>query len=691
MGIELPPELASVAAKVGVSWPQADEDKMRQSATAWRDAGTRLTHLTKDADHTARTALNAVHGDTGDAARKHWSTFVQPDTGHLTGAAKGCHAAADRLDHGANQVGAAKVEIIRHLVDLAKNTDAANHAAAAGHPNAVLGLPTLVHGTAANVSNVTNSLVTSVVPGSGLDVATTPALVDAHPGAHPTHAAPAGLLNQVLGTGSGPGQGVVPGLVDHVVGVAQPVLDSTPNLVQGTANAAPVVLHGATDAVSGVAQGATDAVPGATDAVRGAVPVPDPGHAGADLPPGHPDITGPVHIPTGGGPAHAGLPVDLPTPPTGQPPAIGHTVQAGFAGGIAPSAGVLDPSAGAALPPVPPAGSASGGGGFAGGGPGFAVGGPGFAGGGPVAGPAPGSIAGPAPGPVSGGAGPAPVAAGPPAAGVAPVSDAPRERGRMTTTVPPAQPAPVTQSMAAAAPARDKHEPAVLFWVHMFPIGHMPVVSDRPVRQLPPPPAELDYAPGMRFEPGDHPEHHRVDPAPRLAELRAGVPPLEPTPGLPADDSQVVALTEGHDPLGGQHEREWDRRFLVRLGSVTAEGISDEGKEYAWPPGEWYPEGGTAPGEPEMLPEGAEIDRFGSPSGRVFSLDTTLFAQRSLPPEALAAGYYRYRVLRPLPVWRTVSAPWFGQPGGGERYRTTYSAMELVALGYLAEQAGGQP
>src|SRR2546430_4714715 len=113
MGIELPPELAAVAARVGVSWPQADEDKMRQSAQAWRDAGTKLTNLTRDADHTARTALNAVHGQTGHAARRHWSGFVQPDTGHLTAAAKGCHDAADRLDHGADQVGAAKVEIGR--------------------------------------------------------------------------------------------------------------------------------------------------------------------------------------------------------------------------------------------------------------------------------------------------------------------------------------------------------------------------------------------------------------------------------------------------------------------------------------------------------------------------------------------------------------------------------------------------
>ena len=107
--------------------------------------------------------------------------------------------------------------------------------------------------------------------------------------------------------------------------------------------------------------------------------------------------------------------------------------------------------------------------------------------------------------------------------------------------------------------------------------------------------------------------------------------------------------------------------------------------EFAWPPGESYPEGGSAAGEPEILGVGTVIDRFGSPRGRVFSAEGTSFARRSLPPDYLDAGYRKYRVLKDLPVWRSVSAPWFGQPGGGERYRATHSAIELVALGYLED------
>src|SRR5690349_5978184 len=170
MGIQLPPELADVAAQAGVQWPEADEDRLRQQAQAWRDAGTKLTNLTRDADHSASTTLHAVSGPTADAARRHWSTFVAPDTGHLTATAHGCHAAADRLDHAAQQVGTAKVEIVRNLVNLARNADAAHTASAAGHPHALLGLDTAVRATNANVTHITTTLTTAVVPTTGVDV-----------------------------------------------------------------------------------------------------------------------------------------------------------------------------------------------------------------------------------------------------------------------------------------------------------------------------------------------------------------------------------------------------------------------------------------------------------------------------------------------------------------------------------------
>ncbi|TVT34104.1 DUF4237 domain-containing protein, partial [Amycolatopsis rhizosphaerae] len=203
-------------------------------------------------------------------------------------------------------------------------------------------------------------------------------------------------------------------------------------------------------------------------------------------------------------------------------------------------------------------------------------------------------------------------------------------------------------------------------------LGHLPVASARPARQLPVPPPEADFAPGLRFPPHDHPHSGLLESSEAWEKVRDGYARLPTPPGEPPAE-----LTDGHRPLGGLSKRDWERRFQVgSRGGVP---------EYAWPPAEVFPEGGTAPGEPELLPEGVLLDRFGGIGGRVFALDGTPFASRSLPPALLSAGYRRYRVLREVPMWRAESAPWFGQPGGGPRYRAVYSADELVSMGYLAD------
>jgi hypothetical protein len=69
----------------------------------------------------------------------------------------------------------------------------------------------------------------------------------------------------------------------------------------------------------------------------------------------------------------------------------------------------------------------------------------------------------------------------------------------------------------------------------------------------------------------------------------------------------------------------------------------------------------------------------------VFAADGTRFTERALPPSHLEAGYRRYVVRREVPMWRTLSAGWFGQRGGGVRYRSVYPALELVTLGYLTD------
>ncbi|SDH58471.1 Protein of unknown function [Actinokineospora alba] len=892
MGIELPPELAAVATAAGVTWPQADEDAMREAAQAWRDAGTQMSTLTGDADTVARTTLSAVEGETGTAAANHWTRFVAPDTGYLTATARDCLGAADRLDHAAEQVGAAKVEIVRDLVALAKNSDAANQAAAAGNPTALLGLDTAIRGTAVNVAAITDTLISAVQPASGQDVSAVRDVVNANPGAQGGSLLGGvvdGLGQTVLGTTGAlvdTATNATAGLTETVGGVAQSatgltagVVGTAGGAVDGLAQTAVGVTSGVTGTVAGVADtavgGVSQTVGGVTEAVAGVAntavggvsqtvgsvtdTVADATHGVAETAKGVApglmqaadgatnavaETADPANVVDFyGGDANAGtgpirLPMDAladaPTPATGFPAVANDSVQAASAAVLdapaqSPAAQPLpgQPAApnapGVGLPGAAPAGPGAPAGGL-GGGPvgggvlgGGAVGGVGSAAGGgrqPQSGPGRESAAVPVPdqrgrpgagpgmpvrqegsgrqaeeaagfggmlglgqygagqpagSPPMGGApgaqqanrqppggqaaaqqpgnhqdaqsrnlaqqlqtgapgghdaqsrlgsgqpgqpggaqdiqsrlgaghpaqqppaGAPGTGAGypnqPPSAGAPGTStghppphagsqDAQARQGASPSTQQPggSRPAGFVAAVELPAPDQHDHEPPVstgslaLFLVHMFPIGHLPKATSHPVRQLPAPDAELDYAAGLRFEADDHPESALIDITTRA--------PVTPSDGTPAP----AALTEGYDPLGGEHERDWDRRFLVR---------DTHPVEYAWPPGELYPEGGSAEGEPEVLAEGTELDRFGTPEGRVFSAAATRFGARSLPPAHLEAGYRRYRVLRPIPVWRSVSAPWFGQLGGGERYRATQSAADLLALGYLADTTHG--
>lgn len=230
--------------------------------------------------------------------------------------------------------------------------------------------------------------------------------------------------------------------------------------------------------------------------------------------------------------------------------------------------------------------------------------------------------------------------------------------------------------MPGKAPIRDRSGVVALFRVHMFPIGHLPVACDRPTRQLPVPACAQDSAAGLRFPPHDHPLSHVITTdsaltAPHPMALRQSVPASAANiPDPPAE------LFEGYDQLGAMQEQEWNDRYLIAAGQRP---------EYVWPPDEQNPEGGGTEGEPVLLPHGTLLDRFGTVFGRVFAPDGTPFGRRGLPPAYREAGYRRYRVVRDVPMWCAVSAAWFGQPGGAPRYRSVYSAAELVALGYLAD------
>ncbi|WP_199433995.1 TNT domain-containing protein [Qaidamihabitans albus] len=649
MGIELPAELADVAERTGLRWPEADEDALLAQAAAWREAERELGALAADADAAAGGALGAMSGPAAEAAGRMWSGFVDPDTGHLTGTARGAGQAAERLEHAAEQVGATKAELVRQLVEAAKNRDAAVSAADAGHPTALLGLDTALRGTAANLGAATEGLVDAVGPGER------PAAVEplnVNPGAHGADGQ-SGLLSATTGL---PATVVEAGLstVDPAVVSAEPAADG----LTGGEHARSPVLPEPVPAEPFPPEPAPPAADEGTGPIALAVaPTPPRGNYGGFLSPaGFDDVPTP--------PAGVPLAQGVPTPPA-------QTTLSGFTGGAAA------PGVPAAPPPV----TAQPGAQF------------------------PGQQLGPAPAPPYGAAGGAPMPGGaaPPVAGFAgqqhqyqqharhpgpaagahwaPRNEPADTRGQPRPYAPqgrppePVRPQPPAAPVPVGSPRQERQSVIALFLVHMFPIGHLPVASDRPARQLPVPDGDTDYAAGLRFPPHDHPRSAVIDPGHALAWLRNGwrQPAPPPRAVLPCPPE---ALTAEYDPLGGMHEREWDRRYLVSAG---------EPPEYAWPPGERYPEGGSAEGEPVLLAEGTLLDRFGTALGRVFAADATPFAARSLPPSSLEAGYRRYRVRREVPMWRAVSAGWFGQPGGGERLRAVYSAAELVTLGYLAD------
>ncbi|MGJ7908811.1 glycohydrolase toxin TNT-related protein [Actinopolyspora sp. H202] len=182
MGIELPVELRGVAERTGTHWPEADEDAMRRAAAAWRRAAESLDRLAAASDASAGGALAAIEGETARAASGHWQEFVEPDTGRLPGSARDCAAAADRLDHAADQVGAAKVRIVRELVTLAKRNDAAERAAAAGNPSAVLRAESAVGEAAGNIAELNRALVGAVAGSGGITIDSSASPGSAPPG-----------------------------------------------------------------------------------------------------------------------------------------------------------------------------------------------------------------------------------------------------------------------------------------------------------------------------------------------------------------------------------------------------------------------------------------------------------------------------------------------------------------------------
>jgi hypothetical protein len=85
------------------------------------------------------------------------------------------------------------------------------------------------------------------------------------------------------------------------------------------------------------------------------------------------------------------------------------------------------------------------------------------------------------------------------------------------------------------------------------------------------------------------------------------------------------------------------------------------------------------------IPEGTELDRFGTPDGNLTYVAGTPYEQRSLPPEWAEREYHRYRLARETDALTGIPVPWFSQPGGGTAYLLAEPVGTLLDAGVLEE------
>lgn len=703
MGIELPAELRGVAQRAGVHWPEADEDAMLRAAAAWRAAAGSVERLARDADFSAQGALDSMEGETRTAAHREWNGAVDGDSGALPTSSRECSAAADRLEHAAHHVGEAKVRIVRELVTLAKRTDAAESAAASGDTRAVAGVRTMIDGAAANIAEVNRNLADDVVAGSGAGTGSTqPNTVEqvvdrsgqALEGASPDVVSRA---DAVVGETASRTEATVDDTADSTsqrAGATFDSLDGPDDVSDRGRSSAPSIGERLSGIAGEAPAGGIDAhrVPDATSTgpVTGEVIAAADRPAGADSEIG----TGPVPVPET--PPPAGQPVDV-APSAHDPRTDPQGVQQAWASpqAAAPGAGASGYPGAQQPPPAPNHAPVAGQGGYPPAGqqaanqtpradhsrpPAHAAGY-----GANQARPAPGSTARPPAGgggPVYPGARPDPASGArpghPPHGSVAQPGAVGRMRPQPGTAPGSGFPPGAAQQPSQHVEGRplrgsERDGAVVAFVLHQFPIGHLPVAADKPSRQWSVIPRAEPEEPC--YPPNDHPRCELVEDADTNSSTRrspnAGASPGGDIPG---------ELLDGYEPLGSESdlsEGQWDQRYLVRAAS------DNDRADYDWPAPYGHPENGVAPAEPVVLEPDSHVDRIGGGTGRVLCVPDTAFAKRSLPPEHRHRTYRSFRVRRPLPVWQTISVSWFGQPGGGVRYRTTHPVDELLALGMV--------
>lgn len=122
MGVTLPSELVWVLGLLGLDWPNADEDKFRAAASAYRQTATEVDHARTRGDTATQRLVAGNSGAHVDALAAHWGRVSEDHLGRLV---ELLHLSADGLDGLALVVEGAKAAVVIQLGVLAGELAAA--------------------------------------------------------------------------------------------------------------------------------------------------------------------------------------------------------------------------------------------------------------------------------------------------------------------------------------------------------------------------------------------------------------------------------------------------------------------------------------------------------------------------------------------------------------------------------------
>lgn len=114
MSLTLPDDLTWVLNLLGFMWPEADEDKLRATAQAWRDFGVDVTRINQDARLAAAQVTGDNSGQSIDAFARYWHG-VGGSGGDFDRAKEAADHMATALDGMAMLVEGVKIAVIAQL------------------------------------------------------------------------------------------------------------------------------------------------------------------------------------------------------------------------------------------------------------------------------------------------------------------------------------------------------------------------------------------------------------------------------------------------------------------------------------------------------------------------------------------------------------------------------------------------